>query len=54
MKNKKLNPEEDFYLNEDGYIVLTESFLLKRGFCCDNNCLNCPYQKKIKLKSKKE
>ena len=52
MKNKKLNPE-DFYLSEEGYIIFTENFHSKRGFCCLNNCLHCPYEKKDKLKIKK-
>jgi 23S rRNA (cytidine1920-2'-O)/16S rRNA (cytidine1409-2'-O)-methyltransferase len=34
----------DYYL-EDGLMVLTEGFLLRRGFCCDNGCRHCPYPK---------
>lgn len=29
---------------------LSREFLLKRGFCCNNGCLNCPYVKKLKTK----
>lgn len=25
---------------------LSREFLLNRGFCCGNGCLNCPYMKK--------
>ncbi|WP_240627996.1 DUF5522 domain-containing protein [Terrimonas sp.] len=25
-------------------MVLTESFLLKRGYCCGNGCWHCPYE----------
>lgn len=35
---------EDFYYNAQGYIVLTEKFHLKKGFCCGNGCKHCPYQ----------
>ncbi|MFC0185825.1 DUF5522 domain-containing protein [Pseudarcicella hirudinis] len=35
--------EEDFYLNEQGYMVFTEKYHLKRGFCCKNGCRHCPY-----------
>ncbi|WP_255153559.1 DUF5522 domain-containing protein [Ferruginibacter sp. HRS2-29] len=35
---------EDFYYNSAGYIVLTEKFHLKKGFCCGNGCLHCPYE----------
>lgn len=35
---------EDFYFNDDGYMVLTEKYHLKKGFCCGNGCKHCPYQ----------
>lgn len=35
--------ESDFYFNEVGYRVFTESFHLKRGYCCKNGCKHCPY-----------
>lgn len=34
---------EDYYLNENGFIVFTESYHLKRGYCCNNSCKHCPY-----------
>ena len=34
----------DYYF-EDGYMVLKEVFLLKRGYCCGNGCRHCPYPK---------
>jgi hypothetical protein len=34
---------EDYYINENGFVVLTAKFLLKRGFCCGSGCTNCPY-----------
>jgi hypothetical protein len=39
---------EDFYwIIKDNvkYKVFTEKYLLKRGFCCNNGCKHCPYQK---------
>jgi len=33
---------KDFYL-ENGYRVMTESFLINRGYCCSNGCRHCPY-----------
>lgn len=33
----------DYYFDEDGYIVLTEKYHLKRGHCCGNGCRHCPY-----------
>ena len=35
---------EDYYYNDQGYIVLTESFHLKKGYCCGNGCKHCPYE----------
>ncbi len=34
---------EDFYYNEDGYVVLTAKYHLQRGTCCGNGCRHCPY-----------
>ena len=28
---------------EDGLMVLKQSYLLRRGYCCGNGCRNCPY-----------
>jgi hypothetical protein len=33
----------DYYL-EDGKIVLTSVYHLKRGFCCNSRCRHCPYR----------
>ena len=41
-KNKLM--AEDFYY-EDGKMVLTEHYHLRRGKCCDNDCRHCPYKK---------
>ena len=34
---------EDFYINKNGYRVMTESYLVRRGYCCSNGCRHCPY-----------
>jgi hypothetical protein len=34
----------DFYYDENGLMVFTKEFLLKRGKCCKNGCKNCPYE----------
>jgi Family of unknown function (DUF5522) len=44
-KPEKFTEGIDFYF-EKGLMILTATFLLGRGFCCDNNCRNCPYEKK--------
>ena len=36
------NEDEDYYF--DGpYLVFTEKYHLKRGFCCQSSCRHCPY-----------
>jgi hypothetical protein len=40
---KSLIDGEDFYFNEQGYMVLTARYLLQRGYCCGNGCRHCPY-----------
>jgi hypothetical protein len=34
---------EDFEVTNDGKVVMTSKFLLKRGRCCSSGCSNCPY-----------
>ncbi|NRA10368.1 MAG: hypothetical protein HRT57_00260 [Crocinitomicaceae bacterium] len=41
-KRENLDPE-DYYLSPEGYIVFTEKYLSKRGYCCKNGCKHCPY-----------
>jgi hypothetical protein len=33
----------DYYLSKEGYRIMTESYLVKRGYCCGNGCRHCPY-----------
>ena len=40
--------KEDYYYSKEGYIVFTEKYHIKRGYCCDSNCRHCPFRKKIK------
>jgi len=39
----KLQEGVDYYFNEEGYMVLTSHYLLKRGYCCKSGCKHCPY-----------
>lgn len=39
----KLKEGIDYYYNGNGYTVLTEKYLIDRGFCCGNGCRHCPY-----------
>jgi len=39
---KKKEEEPDFYW-ENGLMVFTKTYHLKRGFCCQSGCRHCPY-----------
>ncbi len=33
----------DYYLDENGFVVLTAHHHLNRGYCCGLSCKHCPY-----------
>jgi hypothetical protein len=35
--------EEDSYHDSNGNVVFTAAYHLKRGTCCGNGCLHCPF-----------
>lgn len=41
-KINELDPE-DYYRSPEEYIVFTEKYHLKRGYCCKSGCKHCPY-----------
>lgn len=41
----KLEEGLDYYINDQELLVLTEHYLLNRGYCCGNGCRHCPYEK---------
>jgi len=50
LKNKpenKLKEGLDYYFDANGLMVFTREYHLKRGYCCKNNCRNCPYWDKF-------
>ncbi len=36
-------PNEDWEIDTNGLWVATRPFLIRRGYCCANQCRNCPY-----------
>jgi hypothetical protein len=38
----ELEPEDFYY--EGPYLVFTERYLRKRGYCCNSGCRHCPYK----------
>lgn len=43
MKAKIPFEKGDYYLSPEGYKIMTEKYLLKRGYCCQSGCKHCPY-----------
>jgi hypothetical protein len=41
-KEDKKENTPDYYW-ENGLMVFTEAFHLKRGYCCKSGCRHCPY-----------
>ena len=39
---KNLEPE-DYYTSKEGYLIFTEKYHRKRGYCCETGCKHCPY-----------
>jgi hypothetical protein len=35
--------DEDYYFTDEGFVVFTAAYHLKRGYCCKNACRHCPY-----------
>jgi len=48
---KNSSDEEQFYYSNDGYIIFTEKYHLRRGYCCKNKCKHCPFGFKKKGKN---
>ena len=40
---KRVSSSNDYYLDDNGFVVFEQAFLLKRGFCCKTGCTHCPY-----------
>ncbi|MGY6743771.1 MAG: DUF5522 domain-containing protein [Cecembia sp.] len=36
----------DYYFNEQGLMVFTAQYHLRRGYCCSSGCKHCPYKEK--------
>jgi hypothetical protein len=41
-EDRPLQEGVDYYI-ENGLMVFTETFLQKRGYCCESGCRHCPF-----------
>lgn len=44
-RGKDVPKEEPLFYWENGLMVFTAAYHLKRGYCCGNGCRHCPYPK---------
>ena len=42
IKPAPLEPEDFYY--ENGLVVFTAAYHLKRGYCCNSGCRHCPFR----------
>jgi Family of unknown function (DUF5522) len=38
-----MEDSDDWIIDANGFYIATRSFLMRRGYCCANQCRNCPY-----------
>ncbi|GAC1356174.1 MAG: hypothetical protein NVSMB38_37410 [Ktedonobacteraceae bacterium] len=43
MEQFSVEEEGDWEITADGLYMATRGFLSRRGYCCANQCRNCPY-----------
>ena len=43
MNNDSLEPDDYYIDSKTGFVVFTEKYHLKRGYCCGSGCRHCPY-----------
>ena len=41
-RTHELQPDEFYF--EGPYMVFTEAYHQRRGFCCNSDCRHCPYR----------
>jgi hypothetical protein len=44
---------EDYYLDQ-GLMVLTARYHLRRGYCCEHGCRHCPYTELLQRSTQTE
>ncbi len=44
--NSKIQAEQPDWYFENGLLVYTAGYHLKRGYCCGSGCRHCPYEPK--------
>lgn len=42
-KLKTVHDDEDDIYFENGRVVFTEAYHIRRGYCCKSRCRHCPY-----------
>ena len=42
-ESEELVEGRDYVVDQSGRYIFTREYLLRRGYCCENGCRNCPY-----------
>lgn len=42
--NFSIRPREGEFYMEGPFLVFTEAYHLRRGYCCNTGCRHCPYK----------
>lgn len=42
--NFSIRPREGEFYMEGPFLVFTEAYHLRRGYCCNTGCRRCPYK----------
>ena len=50
MPKAKLEENPDYYW-ENGLLVFTEAYHLRRGYCCGSKCRHCPYPQEVQAQT---
>jgi len=50
---KPFTEDEDYYF-DNGLLVMTAKFHLRRGYCCGNLCRHCPFEHAAVPQSKRK
>lgn len=52
VKNHGKLKEDEYYITDNGLFVFTETYHIRRGYCCGLKCKHCPYNPKFQKGNK--
>lgn len=52
IKNNGKLKDDEYYLMDNGLLIFTEIYHIRRGYCCGLKCKHCPYTPKFQRGNK--